>query len=279
MLTSRARVIRAAVAAVALAGALCTESTVDRALAVSAPRAHHAPAHHQAAHKPKPAPHKPKPVAHKPAAHQSGSATPGVPDAAVAEKLPAALDADGAAIDVGYADAPVVLTVFEDYRCSASADFERRQGPTLRGLIASHTARVRYVMESSLDERLPGPGALLASDAARAALAHGGFPLFHALLFANQPDEQQNGFTTPRLLRLASDVPGLRSAGFDAEVTGVAWRSWVAAAQREYDDAHVHHGTPSILLNGQEVDLWAHPELLDRPAGLTAFVRHAAQRD
>jgi protein-disulfide isomerase len=191
--------------------------------------------------------------------------------------LPARLSSDGAGIDVGYADAPVTLTLFEDFRCSATADFEAAQGAGLAALAAAHKVLLRYVLESSLDERLPGPGALLATNAARSALAHGGFPEYHALLFANQPDEYTDGFTEARLLQLASSVPYLRGKAFDAEVHGLRYRSWVGQAQADYDAAGVHHGTPSMLLNGREVDLGVRLEPLRDPAALAALVQQSAQ--
>ncbi|MFC5911526.1 DsbA family protein [Streptacidiphilus monticola] len=250
--TRAAHAARAALAALALSGALLADPVVDHALAEAVP----APA----------------------VASFGAPLVRDVPDRGTALPLPAALDRDRAAIDVGYRGAPVVLTVFEDYRCDSTGAFERIQGPTLRSLAAAHKVLIRYVLESSLDERLPGPGALWATNAARAALAHGGFPLYHALLFANQPDERADGFTEQRLLQLASQVPKLRGKAFDSEVHRLAWRDWVARAQHAYDTAGVHHGTPSILVNGREVDLWAQPRLLDSPAYLRSFVEKAAQK-
>lgn len=265
------RAARAALAAVVLTVAVAAESAVNQALAA-------ADAHHGARH----AHHRRDPHSHH--AHQTtaqpvaGSVFADVPDRAVALALPARLNPDGVTIDVGYADAPVQLTLFEDYRCSETARFESRQGPTLRGLIARRRVLVHYVIESSLDERLSGPGAVAAADSARAALAHGRFPLFHALLLANQGPEEVDGFTTDRLLALAARVPGLRSAAFDSEVRTLYWKPWVDAAQHLYDTAGVHHGTPSMLLNGGEVDLGAHPELLDDPSALRRYLENAANR-
>ncbi|MEY9874899.1 protein-disulfide isomerase [Streptacidiphilus sp. MAP12-33] len=274
----RSKAARAALAAVALTVAVAAESSVNQALA-DAHRTHHAGRHHHvAAAKPVAA----KPVAATPVAAKPKPATgpvfASVPDRSVALALPARLDPDGVTIDVGYPDAPVQLTLFEDYRCSSTAAFEKIQGPMLRSLIARHRVLVHYVIESSLDERLPGPGAVAAADAARAALAHGRFALLHALLLANQGPEEADGFTTGRLLALAATVPGLRSVAFDAEVRTLYWKPWIDAAQHLYDTAGVHHGTPSMLLFGQEVDLWAHPELLDDPAALQRFVENAANR-
>ncbi|WP_052441135.1 DsbA family protein [Streptacidiphilus anmyonensis] len=292
------RAARAALAAVALSVAVAAESTVNQALGEA--RAHHRAHRHHHPAVPSSAPQaKPTPAAAsgaaKPEPGSGSGAGPGpgsapasatspepafvdLPDRSVALALPAFLDPDGVTVDVGYPDAPVQLTLFEDYRCSDTAAFEARQGPTLRELIARHRVLVHYVIESSLDERLSGSGAVAAADAARAALAHGGFPLFHALLLANQGEEEVDGFTTDRLLTLAAQVPGLRSAAFDSEVRTLYWKPWVDAAQHLYDTAGVHHGTPSMLLNGGEVDLWVHPELLDDPSALQRYVENAANR-
>jgi len=267
----RAQMVRIAVAVAALAAAVGGEARVGRALAeggvqrVASSAA--VAAHHLA---------RTTHTIGRVTAHR-GSVVD-VPQRQVLLGLPAALGADGTGVEVGYPDAPTVLTVFEDFRCSTTQAFEAVQGSTLAGMAAAHQVLIRYVLESSLDQRLPGPGALLATNAARAALAHGGFPLYHALLFANQPAEDEDGFTERRLLDLASAVPELRGAAFDGEVRSLYYRPWVAQAQQAYDNAGVHFGTPSMLLNGTEVDLGAHPELLTQPAALQSFVRAASER-
>ena len=280
----RAQVVRIAVAVAALAAAVGGEARVGRALAeggmqrvaYSAPAA--VAAHHVAR------------TGHiGRISARTTSRAPGrvaarrdpvvdVPQRQVLLGLPAAIGADGSSVEVGYQDAPTVLTVFEDFRCSTTQAFEAAQGPALARMAAAHQVLIRYVLESSLDQRLPGPGAVLATNAARAAVAHGGFPLYHALLFANQPSEDEDGFTDQRLLDIASAVPGLRGAAFDSEVRSLYYRQWVDQAQQAYNDAGVHFGTPSLLLNGTEVDLGAHPELLTAPAALQSFVRAASER-
>ncbi|MFC1416886.1 DsbA family protein [Streptacidiphilus cavernicola] len=294
----RVRMAKAAVAAVALAVAVGGEATVAKALSEGGQRGSSAvPAadrrpvpvaadrdllraplvtpHGKQHAKPGAKPAATKPQARPQAKPHAQAAVADVAQRAVLLGLPARLSPDGAGIDVGYADAPTVLTLFEDFRCSTTAAFESAQGAELAKLAAAHTVLLRYVLESSLDQRLPGPGALMATNAARSALAHGGFPEYHALLFANQSDESVDGFTEARLLQLASAVPKLRGAAFDAEVHDLWYRSWVNQAQQAYTDAKVHHGTPSMLLDGQEVDLGAHPELLTDPAALAALVKGA----
>ena len=281
----RAQVVRVAVAVVALAAAVGGESSVGRALAeggqqrtaVTAPAVPAAvPADAAAAPADAPAAAADASTGIRPATYRSPVAD--VPERQVLLGLPAVLSSDGSAVEVGYPDAPSTLTLFEDFRCSTTQGFESAQGATLAAMAAAHRVLIRYVLESSLDQRLPGAGALQATNAARAALAHGGFPLYHALLFANQPAEEADGFTVDRLLDIATAVPGLRGPAFDREVRGLWYRQWVAQAQQAYDKAGVHFGTPSMLLNGQEVDLGTHPQLLSDPAALQSLVRSAAER-
>jgi protein-disulfide isomerase len=274
----RAQVVRVAVAVVALAAAVGGESSVGRALAEGGvQRAAFSVPAADAAH---PGALPGVRPGHRPGGHPARhrGEVVDVPQRQTLLGLPAVLSADGSAVEVGYHDAPSTLTLFEDFRCSTTQGFEAAQGRTLADLAAAHQVLIRYVLESSLDQRFPGPGALLATNAARAALAHGQFPLYHALLFANQPAEEVDGFTEQRLLDIASAVPGLRGPAFDSEVHGLWYRSWVAQAQQAYNSAGVHFGTPSMLLDGREVDLGAHPQLLSQPAALQSLVRNAPER-
>ncbi|MCD0481575.1 thioredoxin domain-containing protein [Streptacidiphilus sp. ASG 303] len=217
------------------------------------------------------------------AAEGSPAVRPGLPDvpaAAVLRALPARLDRDGAAIDVGRAGAPVTVTLYEDYRCPDCRRFEEAQGAVLARLAAAGTVLVRRVVESSLDVRLPGDGAHRAANAARAALAAGGFPLYNALLYAEQPPEQEDGYTVGRLLALASRVPGLRGPAFDRAVRTRRYAPWAAAAQRAYErhGRRAGYGTPGMVVNGRPVDLAARPDLAGDPGALRAFLLAQARR-
>lgn len=265
--SSRVRLAKAAVAAVALAVAVAGEPSVGKALSEAGLQRNTA--------------ERPTALRMAPAAatrdFRRAPLVADVAQRAALAGLPAVLAPDGAGIDVGYPDARTVLTLFEDFRCTTTAAFEAAQGRTLADLAARHVVLIRYVMESSLDQRLPGPGALRATNAARSALSRGRFPLYHALLFANQPDESVDGFTDDRLLQIADQVPGLRDDSFDAEVHSLWNRGWVNRAQAAYTKAHVHHGTPSMLVNGHEVDLGAQPWLITNPLALTDLIERSAR--
>ncbi|WP_161789835.1 hypothetical protein [Streptacidiphilus neutrinimicus] len=111
------------------------------------------------------------------------------------------------------------------------------------------------MIEPSLHERLPGSSAVAAAVAARVALVHGGFPLFHALLLASRGHEDADGFIADRLPAVAVHVPGLRSTAFDSEARTLYWEPWV---------------------DGRRSRPGAHPELLDDPSALQRYVENAA---
>jgi protein-disulfide isomerase len=201
-----------------------------------------------------------------------------VPGASTLLALPARLDRDGVGISVGSAHAPVVLALYEDYRCPTCRRFELAQGRMLGRLASDGTVRIRYIIESSLDVRLPGRGAHRAANAARAALEYGGFPLYHALLLRNQPSERVNAFSVNRLLAIASHVRGLRGPGFDRAVRNQRYSDWVNASQRAYEryGRRFMYGTPGLVVNGRPIDLGAHPELMTDPDALRALLKRAA---
>jgi protein-disulfide isomerase len=201
-----------------------------------------------------------------------------VPGASTLLALPARLDRDGVGISVGSAHAPVVLELYEDYRCPTCRRFELAQGRMLGRLASDGTVRIRYIIESSLDVRLPGRGAHRAANAARAALEYGGFPLYHALLLRNQPSERVNAFSVNRLLAIASHVRGLRGPGFDRAVRNQRYSDWVNASQRAYEryGRRFMYGTPGLVVNGRPIDLGAHPELMTDPDALRALLKRAA---
>ncbi|WP_424212511.1 DsbA family protein [Streptomyces sp. BI20] len=168
------------------------------------------------------------------------------PIADLLAKLPARVD--GARIVVGDPKAPKVARVLADPRCSWCARFEATGGETLLRRAAEGKVRVEYVLASFLDSD-GTRGSAKAVNALRAAAERGRFAEYHAALFASQV---KGGFTDEHLLRIADRVPGLRGAGFDAEVRTDRWWSWAARAQREFEAAGVP-GTPVVLVEGKPV--------------------------
>ncbi|WP_317633433.1 thioredoxin domain-containing protein [Streptomyces sp. HUAS TT20] len=131
------------------------------------------------------------------------------------EKLPEKLGADGTTIMVGDPEASLTVHLYEDPRCPYCRQFETTGGaPELQDATVQRKAKTECTVASFLDGRLGGSGSKRAVNALRAALAAGKFTEYHAVLYANQPDESVDGFTDTHLLKLAGKVEGLRSSQY-----------------------------------------------------------------
>lgn len=169
--------------------------------------------------------------------------------------LPARLEADGTTITVGDPKAPVTVHLYEDPRCPVCEEFETTGGgPELRAATVRRETKTQYTLASFLDDRLGGKGSRKAVNALRAALEAGKFAEYHQMLYANQPEESVDGFTDAYLLELAGRIHGLRSPAFDSAVRTMKYRSFVAAAQKQYEQAGGDEnpqgpGTPTAEIN------------------------------
>ncbi|MYS86975.1 DsbA family protein [Embleya scabrispora] len=166
--------------------------------------------------------------------------------------LPAVAQADGT-IRVGSSSAPVAVTVFEDFRCPFCKRFETDFGPLLADYAESGKIRVDYHIASFLDGKLGGTGSVKAANAARCSVDAGKFAAYHAVLFKNQPEESEDGYTPARLLDLAGQVPGLRGEAFDACVNTDAHAAWVTAAESAFETSGVS-ATPGVAVDGKILD-------------------------
>ncbi|MFE5795074.1 DsbA family protein [Streptomyces sp. NPDC056503] len=168
--------------------------------------------------------------------------------------LPSAVE--GTKIVVGAADAPHTVTVYADPRCPFCAKFEAGGGAVLAERAARGEVRVEYVIASFLDARTGGTASARAANALRAAAeaGPGRFAEFQAALFASQPaDESKDAFTAGHLLRIADGVDGLRSEAFDRAVREESYGTWVADAEKAFEDSGVG-GTPTVRVDGKALD-------------------------
>lgn len=173
---------------------------------------------------------------------------------ASADELPEKLSEDGTTIVVGDPRAPMVVRLYEDMRCPVCEEFELRGSSTdLRALTLKRKVRTEYVLASFLDDRMGGNGSKKAANALRAALAQGKFAQYHAVLFENQPEEAVDGYNDEFLLRMASQVPGLRGPAFDSSVKEMKYAAFVTAAQKSYHASAGNRGTPSMDVNCRPV--------------------------
>ncbi|MET9428612.1 MULTISPECIES: thioredoxin domain-containing protein [unclassified Streptomyces] len=160
---------------------------------------------------------------------------------------------DGLAIPVGATDAPSTLTIWEDFRCPACAQFENAVRDTVHELTESGQVKVEYHLATIIDGNMGGTGSLNAANAAACAQDAGKFVPYHDVLYQNQPPEPDDAFAKDdRLFALAAKVPGLDTPAFRSCVTEGKHDGWVnksAQAFREGD----FRGTPTVLLNGESI--------------------------
>ncbi|SNR40551.1 DsbA family protein [Blastococcus mobilis] len=183
---------------------------------------------------------------------------------------PANTTADGAAVRIGDPDAPVTLTVYEDFLCPACRSFEDVLGPTLAELVADGTAAAEYRPIAILDHASPDAYPTRALNAAAVVTDTAGpeaFLAFHDLLFAHQPAEGGAGLSDAQLIALAERA-GATGPQVEAGIRERAFQDWT----RRVTDNAGRDGvtsTPTILINGE-------PLAERTPQGLQDAVRAAA---
>ncbi|MBO0829575.1 MAG: thioredoxin domain-containing protein [Streptosporangiales bacterium] len=172
--------------------------------------------------------------------------------------------ANGLAVQVGKANAPVTLTVYEDFRCPACKQFELGANgsggfnATIEKLEDAGKLKVQYHLASLIDANNPGTnGSKVAGNAAACAsdISQTKFRAYHDVLYRNQPDEQTDGFTTAKVLSLAKQVPGLADdKTFRSCVQNDWYHGWLQKVQSQFDTRfNGRVATPSMLLNGKVV--------------------------
>jgi protein-disulfide isomerase len=165
-------------------------------------------------------------------------------------------DSAGPAADpvvVGADDAPATLTVYEDFRCPACAQFENTFRDTIHDLTDAGKLRVEYHLVSIIDGNVGGSGSKFAANAAACARDAGKFTEYHDVLYENQPAETDDAFgDKSRLIDLAGDVEGLDTETFRSCVQDGTHDDWVRRANAGFLDSG-HNATPTVLLNGENV--------------------------
>ncbi|MGA5817902.1 DsbA family protein [Kitasatospora sp. NPDC094028] len=184
---------------------------------------------------------------------------------------------DGLVITYGKADAPHTMEVYEDFRCPVCKHFEAANGAAVAKLAEDGQVKVEYHLAAFLDKNLTGKGSRTALAAAGAALNEGTdkFKQFHDVLYANQPDEREDGFgDVNHILDLAGQVPGLKTDAFVKAVQDGTYAPWAAKVAAAFNDSGVT-GTPTVKVDGKTVDVFGDKALVS-PEEFTARVKQAA---
>ncbi|BFV59868.1 thioredoxin domain-containing protein [Kitasatospora sp. CMC57] len=153
----------------------------------------------------------------------------------------------------GPANAPSVLTVYEDPRCPACGIFEREFATTVNQLQNQGKIYGNYHIVSFIDRSLGGKGSKYGANALACAQDAGKFREYHDVLYKNQPEETADTYgNRSALIDLSKQVPGLDSPTFEGCVNDGKYAGWVSAVQQDFDKSS-YKSTPTVLLNGTPI--------------------------
>lgn len=177
---------------------------------------------------------------------------PAIPLAAAGPQYPLAVQGD--TIVTGKPQAPVTIDVYEDFLCPHCGEFEHTYHPQLAQAAADGKAKVIYHPVAILDSRSTPPGySTLAAGATFCAANAGIFPRFHDSLYASQPTEGGQAWTTAQLQQLGTTLGA--GDGFTKCVQAGAEQRITTAtdnASKYVSGLRSDHlfGTPTVLVNG-----------------------------
>ncbi|MEZ0070385.1 protein-disulfide isomerase [Streptacidiphilus sp. MAP12-20] len=182
---------------------------------------------------------------------------------------------NGTVIVYGNPNAKHTLDIWEDFRCPICDKLEKAEGTTIAQLADNGTYKIQYHMATFLDDNLGGTGSMDALQVAGAALneSTAKFKAFHDVLYANQPDEQTDGFgNLNRLLNLAGKVPGLVTPQFTKAVQNRVYAPWAAKVSAAFNSSGIQ-GTPTLKLDGKQLNVFDSQGNPITPAQYSALVR------
>jgi len=156
----------------------------------------------------------------------------------------------------GSADAPVTVTVYEDFMCAVCHELEQATSTWLPSYIDDGKVRVEYRPIAFLNRFSSGIEYSTRAANAYAAVLDTAGPdaagKFHDLLFANQPEEGSSGLSDSRLVELAVQA-GAPEADVRRAVQDRTFEQWVDNATDRASKDKVT-GTPTVEVDGERLD-------------------------
>jgi protein-disulfide isomerase len=201
------------------------------------------------------------------------SSPPLAPTAAVSDTTGGVASADAMAIPIGEASAPVKLTVYEDFRCSACDSYEKNYESAYKALVKSGTVELLIHPVDLIDNVDGGSGSLNAGNAAACAQNAGKFEDYHDLLYADQPAETDDEYASDStLISYAKQVSGLDTSSFESCVKSGKYDSWIKQNYRDLEQIDGNStATPTLLANGTKLTL-------STPAAFTTQLQQMAAK-
>lgn len=178
----------------------------------------------------------------------SGNASASVPVNATADR-------SGIVVNPGKAaqGAPKV-EIFLDYQCPVCKQFESAFGSTLDDMAGKGEIELIYRTMTFLDNNLRNDSSLRAGVAAACADNAGKYSAYHNAIFAGQPEQEGQGYSTQQLrvdFASAAGITGDALSGFQSCYDTRATSSFVQGTNEGASKAGVN-STPTIMINGEK---------------------------
>ena len=150
-------------------------------------------------------------------------------------------------------DAPV-LELWEDFQCPACGSLEEANGEGIAEAAETGIARVIWRPTAFLDRNLGNDSSNRAIGAWGCAIDEGFTREYHDAVYANQPEEEGDGWSNSELVSIAEEVgmSGATLESFSACVDDETYRAWAANSTQEFYNQGVA-GTPFGKIDGVEI--------------------------
>ncbi len=162
---------------------------------------------------------------------------------------------DDGSIAVGPEEAPVTITMIEDFQCPACAQFEAANQALLDSYAASEDVRLEYRPIAFLDNASSTEYSSRALNAAACFVDQRpqDWRAFHQALYEQQPAEGGAGLSDARLVDLGVKA-GAPESSFSTCVEERRYQPWVEATTQRALDVSGFEGTPDVRVNGTKVE-------------------------
>lgn len=166
------------------------------------------------------------------------------------------------------------LDIYEDFQCPACGQFEKVMGSTVTDLADQGKVKLVYHLKTIIDANTGTNHSLTMGNAAMCAADAGTFQPFHDDVFANQPAQEGQGWTTAQTKGFA-EKSGITGAALTTWQTCVDERKYAKYVESTEDASNKAGitGTPTVVLGGTKVDF----NQVSTAAALTAAVQAATK--
>lgn len=183
-------------------------------------------------------------------------------DAARADADVPANAVDEFALGVGDPEAPHTLEIYEDFLCPSCATFEQTADSALEAAAEDGQVYVKYLPFELLDRF--GDYSKESANAFAVVLDESGPEVakeFHDLLYADQPSESGPFPDTDWLVEKAVEA-GAEEDAVRPGIEDMVFEDWVANATSNALDDNDVGGTPTVRLDGEDVEGDSYDEML-----------------